>query len=379
MEPEKNDGNIEYKLKLVDKNNERIEELVTQMRYRCNEGDGECIYKLGVEDDGTIVGITDLEYEETIDNIKKIANKNDYSVSLLSVQKTKDNKNVYEVLIREINDNKYIDIKVVVAGTVDAGKTTTIGRLTSGQNDNGRGSARSFVFNFLHEVKTGRTSSIAHQILGIDYKGCVVNHQGINKISWPDIVQKSSKVISFMDLAGHEKYLKTTILGLASSFPDICFIMIAANNGISNMTKEHIFLCITLKIPFIIIITKIDICKDRINILESTINDINKIIKLPIIGKIPFHIKNKDDILLAAKNIYMNSIIPVFKISNVTGEGIDTIISFLNLLPKNPCNLIKNEEIVEYHIDNIFNVYGVGIVVGGQLISGKINVGDKLL
>ena len=70
MEPEKNDGNIEYKLKLVDKNNERIEELVTQMRYRCNEGDGECIYKLGVEDDGTIVGITDLEYEETIDNIK---------------------------------------------------------------------------------------------------------------------------------------------------------------------------------------------------------------------------------------------------------------------------------------------------------------------
>ena len=41
--------------------------------------------------------------------------------------------------------------------------------------------------------------------------------------------------------------------------------------------------------------------------------------------------------------------------------------------------MIKNEEIVEYHIDNIFNVYGVGIVVGGQLISGKINVGDKLL
>lgn len=379
MEPEKYEGNVEYKLKLVDKDNERIEQLVTQMRYRCNEGDGECIYKLGVEDNGKIEGLTDKEYEETLDNIKKIANKNNYSVTLLSIQNTTNDKKVYEVLIREINDNKYIDIKVAVAGNVDSAKTTTIGRLISGENDNGRGLSRSMVFNFRHELESGRTSSIAHQILGIDHKGDIVNYQGINKMSWCDIVQKSSKVISFMDLAGHEKYLKTTILGLSSSFPDICFIMIAANNGISTMTKEHIFLCIALKIPFVIIITKIDICKDRKNILDNTVNEINKIIKLPIIGKIPFHIKNKDDIILASKNIYTNSIIPVFQISNVTGEGIDKLTSFLNLLPKNPCNLIKNEEIVEYHIDNIFNVYGVGTVVGGQLISGKINVGDKLL
>ena len=379
MEPEKYEGNVEYKLKLVDKDNERIEQLVTQMRYRCNEGDGECIYKLGVEDNGKIEGLTVNEYEETIDNIKKIANKNNYSVTLLSIQNTTKEKKVYEVLIREINDNKYIDIKVAVAGNVDSAKTSTIGRLISGENDNGRGLSRSMVFNFRHELESGRTSSIAHQILGIDHKGDIVNYQGMNKMSWSDIVEKSSKVISFMDLAGHEKYLKTTILGLSSSFPDICFIMIAANNGISTMTKEHIFLCIALKIPFIIIITKIDICKDRKNILDNTVNEINKIIKLPIIGKIPFHIKNKDDIILASKNIYTNSIIPVFQISNVTGEGIDILTYFLNLLPKNPSNLIKNEEIVEYHIDNIFNVYGVGIVVGGQLISGKINVGDKLL
>ena len=68
------------------------------------------------------------------------------------------------------------------------------------------------VFNFRHELESGRTSSIAHQILGIDHKGDIVNYQGMNKMSWSDIVEKSSKVISFMDLAGHEKYLKTTIL-----------------------------------------------------------------------------------------------------------------------------------------------------------------------
>ena len=34
---------------------------------------------------------------------------------------------------------------------------------------------------------------------------------------------------------------------------------------------------------------------------------------------------------------------------------------------------------VEYHIDNTFHVAGIGIVLGGQLIKGKIRVGDKLL
>jgi GTPase len=107
------------------------------------------------------------------------------------------------------------------------------------------------VFNYSHELKTGRTSSISHQILGYDYKGQIVNYQGVNKLSWNDIVQRSTKIISFFDLAGHEKYLKTTILGISSSIPNICMIMIGANNGISKMTVEHIFICITFKIPFI--------------------------------------------------------------------------------------------------------------------------------
>ena len=250
MEPEKHDGNIEYKLKLIDKGNDRIETLATQMRYRCIEGGGECIYNLGVEDNGNIVGITEDEYLETIKNINLIASKNNYSVSILTIIDVKDNKKIYEVLIREINENKYIDIKVAVAGNVDSSKTTTVGCLTTGKNDNGRGFTRSFIFNYVHELKTGRTSSITHQILGFDYEGKVVNYQGINKLSWTEIIQRSAKVISFFDLAGHEKYLKTTILGLTSSFPDICMIMVDANNGIKPMTKEHIFLCVTLKIPY---------------------------------------------------------------------------------------------------------------------------------
>ena len=82
--PEKEDGNIEYKLKLVEKTEERIERLASQMRFRTEEGDGECIYNLGVEDKGKITGITEAEYEETIKILKSAASMNNYTITLLS-------------------------------------------------------------------------------------------------------------------------------------------------------------------------------------------------------------------------------------------------------------------------------------------------------
>lgn len=120
--PEKDDGSIEYKLKLLNVADDRIKTLATQMRYRCQEGNGEAIYNIGVEDDGTMTGITDEEFNETIKNLNLVADKNNYSVSLLSSVPVENNKKIYEVLIREINDSKYIDIKVAVAGNTDVGK-----------------------------------------------------------------------------------------------------------------------------------------------------------------------------------------------------------------------------------------------------------------
>lgn len=377
MEPEKEEGNIEYKLKLINKTNERIQKLVSQMRFRCHEGGGECIYNIGVEDDGTMVGLTEEEYKETINTLKSMAETNNYSIMVLTSTETENNKKVYEVLVREKNENKYIDIKIAVAGSVDAGKSSFLGVLINGKNDDGRGSARLSVFNYSHEVKSGRTSSIAHHILGFNNEGKIMNY-GMGKILWPDIVQRSSKIISFIDLAGHEKYLKTTITGLSSSFPDICFIIVGGNMGISKMTREHIFICITLKIPFVIIVTKIDICENRQNVLEETIQQINKLLKFPGIRRIPITVRTIDDIVLCSKNIYSESIVPIFYISNTTGFGIDNIKSFLNFVGKRQYKNSTSEN-VEYHIDSTFSITGVGTVTGGNLICGTIKVGDKLL
>jgi len=381
MNPENEIGNIEYKLKLLNTEDSRIDELTTQLRYRLSEGDGECFYIIGVKDNGALDGITENDFNESFDNLKKVAKKNNCSVNMISKTNVKDDKFVYEIHVREINEKKYIDIKVAVAAHIDVGKSSLIGSLISGEKDNGRGLSRSHVFNYPHEFKTGRTSSIAHQILGFDHNGKITNYAGFGKPSWSDIVQKSSKIISFFDLPGHEKYLHTTILGLASSFPDFCIIVIDANNGIKPMTKEHILICVTLKIPFIIVITKIDLCKDRKSIFEENMKGVNKFLNYPGIRRVPINIKNNDDILTACKHLYSGNVSPIFYVSNVTGEGIDSLKTFLNLIGKNKENYKKksNENIVEFHIDHIFNVYGFGTVIGGHLISGTVEVGDKLL
>ena len=381
MEKEKEDGNVEYKLKILCKDNKRKEELISQMAYRLNEGGGECLYILGISDHGEPLGISKEDYKKSLDNIENFAQQNDALIINISEKNLEhnDQKNcIYEILIREQLENKHIDIKVAVAGNVDSGKSSLIGVLVNGKNDNGRGAARTSVFNFPHEMKSGRTSSIAHHILGYDNKGNIVNYDTSHKQDWREIVKKSSKIISFFDLAGHEKYLKTTILGLSSSIPDLCIITIGANMGITRMTKEHIFLCVMLNIPMAIIITKIDICKNREEVMTNTILDLKKILKLPGIRRMTYKINDKEDILLASKNKNNNSMVPLFFVSNVTGEGIDLIKKYLNFINKHKNNRNTYNKNVEYHIDTIFFVSGVGTVVGGHLKYGTIKVGDKL-
>lgn len=72
-----------------------------------------------------------------------------------------------------IEADHLINIRVAMLGNVDAGKSTLSGILTSapGTKDDGRGAIRSKVFNFSHEQKNGRTSSIAHEIMGFDANG----------------------------------------------------------------------------------------------------------------------------------------------------------------------------------------------------------------
>ena len=83
-------------------------------------------------------------------------------------------KNIFESLTegwdkdyKQDETHPYIkEIRLVVIGNVDSGKSTLVGCLSKGIKDDGRGYARKFVFNFQHESESGRTSSMAEEIIG---------------------------------------------------------------------------------------------------------------------------------------------------------------------------------------------------------------------
>jgi len=373
---ESEDGNIEYKLKLIEPNATRFEHLVTQMKFRLQEGQGEAIYEIGVEDNGYPKGLSEKELTNSMKTLKKMAKELNADITLIR-ERQGDIGKVAEVLVRRHADEEYLEIRIAVAGNVDSGKSTLVGVLTRGPLDNGRGLARVNVFRHKHEVETGRTSSISQQLLGFNSKGEIANYSIIGEPAWTKIIEESSKVLTFIDLGGHEKYLKTTLFGLTGHVPDYVLLVVGANMGVVGMTKEHLGIALALKVPIIVVITKTDICPEHI--LKQTIDELTKLLKLPGSNKIPIIIRNEDDVVVSAKNLLSRRIAPIFLVSSVTGDNLDLLKIFLNILPANK----KWEEFmdlpVEFHIDETFSVTGVGTVVAGTMLNGMVFLDDVLL
>ena len=171
------------------------------------------------------------------------------------------------------------DVRVAVIGNVDSGKSTLVGVLTRCIKDDGNGLARKFVLNYPHEQDTGRTSSVSHEIMGFDKDLNQVPpaRAKASKIDqWHHINKTACKYVSFLDLCGHEKYLKTTVFGLSGMMPDYAMIIVGGNMGVSKMTKEHLGISLALDVPFFIIVTKIDMAPPEV--LKNTMQTLCRIL-----------------------------------------------------------------------------------------------------
>lgn len=79
--PEREDGNIEYKLTL----GSDVDRLAGQLRRRLAEGGGEAIYLIGVADDGRPIGLPDDELLRALTVLKEMAKKAGASLYILRV------------------------------------------------------------------------------------------------------------------------------------------------------------------------------------------------------------------------------------------------------------------------------------------------------
>nr|XP_033339492.1 GTP-binding protein 1 isoform X2 [Megalopta genalis] len=332
-------SNIRGKNVLVSPSEDQYELLLRRLKERIQDGGSETIFDIGIGEDGSEDGLKEDEYEASVATLQSLAATLEADCVLLRQSK------------------------------VDQGV------LTHGELDNGRGLARQKLFRHKHEAETGRTSSVGNDILGFDSVGNVVNKPEHGSLDWVKICEKSSKVITFIDLAGHERYLKTTVFGMTGHAPDFGMLMVGANAGIVGMTKEHLGLALALSVPVFVVVTKIDMCPP--NILQENLRLLIRILKSPGCRKVPVTVKTSDDVVVSATNFVSERLCPIFQVSNVTGENLTLLKMFLNLLTARITS--HDDEPAEFQIDDTYSVPGVGTVVSGTTLKGVIRLNDILL
>ncbi|KAG5918816.1 hypothetical protein E4U61_001431 [Claviceps capensis] len=372
-----------------DDNFQQLRHVITE---RIEEGMGEAVFELGYENNGESMELSLEDWNAAYNRLVDAAKSAGADCQLLLTKNvggkvkaesiaSKPEKNGGcngKVLIRRVPSRveDVIETRIAVVGNVDAGKSSMLGVLVKGDLDDGRGKARVNLFRHKHEIETGRTSSVGMEIMGFDSVGeAITSDTPGRKLSWEDIGKRSAKVITFSDLAGHEKYLRTTVFGLLSSSPNYCLLMVAANNGLIGMSKEHLGIALALNVPVMVVITKIDICPPKI--LEETIAQITKIMRSPGARKVPIFIKNREECINTATQFVSHRICPVFQVSNVTGENLDLVRTFLNILPHH--GRYNSDAPFEFHINDTFSVPFTGTVVSGIVKSGVIHEGDSVL
>ncbi|KAG2195215.1 hypothetical protein INT46_010782 [Mucor plumbeus] len=370
---------------LLNPTQQDIKHLTNLISTRIDQGRGETLFEIGLEEDGSSMNLSQDEYTKCIETIRIVTDKLQADFANIDELNTLDptakpsnstTSDTYHLMIRKRPQSvqDLLEIRVAVVGNVDAGKSTMLGVLTKGVLDDGRGKARVNLFRHKHEIESGRTSSVGGEILGFDAMSRPIIHTG-KKSTWEEITDKAAKVLSFVDLAGHEKYLKTTVFGMTGSAPEFAMLMVGANAGMIGMSKEHLGLALSLGIPVLVVITKIDRCPAHV--LEKTIKELTSILKSKSCRKIPLFVQNNHDVVMTAQNFVSERLCPIFQVSNVTGQGLDLVRNFLNILPS--LTKYETDQPFHYEINETYSVPFVGTVVSGVMKSGIIHIGDKVL
>jgi elongation factor 1-alpha len=275
-------------------------------------------------------------------------------------------------------------IRVAVVGNVDAGKSTMIGTLTRGTLDNGHGSSRNLVATHRHEMDSGRTSTISCHLIGFDGSSgtgaatIVVPPKTTRKNQHEAYIASHAhrRTVSLMDLAGHEKYFKTTIAGLSRGMADYALVLVNASHPPTHMTVHHLNLCNACGIPVVVVLTKLDSCPSA-QVLRHTKKRIQDILRNDGMGKRAFAINQESDIEMIQDKLH--ALVPVIETSCVTGEGLDLLQKMLLTLPqRRKHRKTKSHRPFELLIEELYNVPGVGVVLTGFVNCGHWRKGEAV-
>lgn len=120
---------IIYKFNLINHTPQKIESLTTQMKLRLKEGLGQCIYEIGVEENGTRTGLSEEELKISIATLGEIADKLNAKISCFNFSKGKMGT-IAELLIKETSSirSNQLEIRIGLIGQENCGKSTLVCR-----------------------------------------------------------------------------------------------------------------------------------------------------------------------------------------------------------------------------------------------------------
>ncbi|MBU0712743.1 selenocysteine-specific translation elongation factor [bacterium] len=158
--------------------------------------------------------------------------------------------------------------------------------------------------------------------------------------------------IAFIDVPGHEKFVKNMVTG--SSSIDTGLLVIAADDGIMPQTREHFDILRLLNVRRgLIVITKTDLADtDWTDLVEEEIRE------------------------FVQGSFLENS--KIFRVSSVNGNGIEELKQYLLRLPDERILSVYEPELFRLPIDRVFSSRGYGTVVTGTVISGRVRIGEEL-
>lgn len=371
---EEKNGSIEFKSQLDEETHlseGKRESLIAQLKYRVKSGDGEATYVVGVSDNGDIKGLSHEKFSETIDVLSLLSAEADSHIKNVETWEVNKDNLVGLATIKEgkSKDSSKEHLIIGTAGHVDHGKSTLVGCLMTGNSDDGEGDSRSYLDVKPHEIERGLSADLSYAVYGFkDGDPLRMNNPNRNS-DRSELVEESDKLVSFVDTVGHKPWLRTTIRGLVGQKIDYGVLTVAADDGPTKTTKEHLGLLIATDLPVITVITKTDMVSDeRVNEVQL---EVEKILRQ--VGRNPLSVERHG--VDTAIDEINNGTVPILKTSAIDMTGFDKLDYMFENLPP------QQEEYGQQklYIDKTYNIEGVGPVVSGTVQSGQIKSGDEML
>ena len=157
--------------------------------------------------------------------------------------------------------------------------------MTTGSLDNGSGRTRIFLDVQKHEIERGLSADLSFAVYGFSKSQPVRLKNPLKKNEKSKLVEECDKVVSFVDTVGHEPWLRTTIRGIMGQKLSYGLLTIAADQGPTHITKEHLGIILAMELPVIVAMTKVDVVTS-----EKAVEIQQKIFELlKLVGRIPIH------------------------------------------------------------------------------------------